>query len=69
MDLPVHFFSAHDRKCIHILVMISIPAKLSTKSVAPSKSCITYIPFLTILSLVKTAVRVKGQVADVMAKP
>lgn len=49
--------------------MMSIPAKLSTKSVAPSKSCITYIPFLTILSLVKTAVRVKGQVADVMAKP
>ena len=69
VDLPIHLFLAtHDKKCIHISVMISIVAKLSIKSIAHSKSCITYILFVTMLSLVKATARVKGQIEDVVQK-
>ena len=70
IDKPVHLFLAtHDRKYIHISVMMSIAANLSIISVAHSKSCITYILFVTMLSLVKAAVRVKGHVAGFVGKP
>ena len=48
--------------------MISIVAKLSIKSIAHSKSCFTYILFVTMLSLVKATARVKGQIEDVVQK-
>ena len=70
IDKPVHLFLAtHDRKYIHISVMMRIAANLSIISVVHSKSCITYILFVTMLSLVKAAVRVKGHIAGVVEKP
>ena len=49
--------------------MMNIAAKLSTKSIAHGKPCITHILFVTVLSLMKAAAGVKDQGADVMEKP
>ena len=49
--------------------MMSRTVKLSTKSIAHCKSCITHILFVSMLILVKAAVRVKGQGAVVVEKP
>ena len=49
--------------------MMSRAKKLSTKTIAHGKSCISHILFVTFLSLVKSAIRVKGQGAGVVEKP
>ena len=49
--------------------MMNIAVKLSTKSIAHGNPCITHILFVTVLSLMKAAVGVKDQGADVMEKP
>ena len=55
VELLLHLLLAiHDRKCIHISVMLSISAKLSTNTIAHGKPCITHILFVTMPSLVKS---------------
>ena len=59
--LQINFFLAtHNPKVMPIEEMISISAKLCTKPIAHSKSCITHILFVTMLSLVREAVRVES---------
>ena len=58
VDLQRHFFLVtYITKCIHI---DDISAKLCTKTIAHSKSCNTHTLLVTVLSLVKEAVRVES---------
>ena len=62
VDLPMRLFLAtHNTKCVYIEMMISISARLSTKPRAHSKSCITCTLLITILRLVREAVKVQWQ--------
>ena len=48
--------------------MMRRATKRSTKTIAHGKSCISHILFVTVLSLLKSAIRVKGQGAVVVEK-